>query len=111
MAYIEGFRRTFKSAAALSKGQLVGVDTAAELVVSSGPTIGFADRPAAIGDLVTVLLHHPTREAIADDAISIGSRVTQTATGKVDNDVAGEWIALNAASADGDVIEVARIIP
>lgn len=110
--------KTFTAGAALVQNRLV--------VISSGvlayadaytPSIGtLEDTTFASGDLVGVRLlpGEGTFKMMASAAITSGAYVYQTANGKIDDvGFIPVGIALEAASADGDIIEVlpSRLVP
>lgn len=114
MAYeIPGQTVSFEAAADLSGNQFYGVKlTAAHTVNVAGngeKIVGvLQNKPAAAGNAATVVLDGITK-AVAGAAISVGDEVSLDANGKfvtaaIGDTVAG--VAVDAASADGDVISV-----
>lgn len=93
---------------------------AVKLVASSGTTIavagsneaniGFSEDAVSSGEVVTVRLKTmgQTFKAIANGAFAEGAALYAMAAGKVD-DISGgtqRYVALEAASANGDIVEV-----
>ncbi|WP_194385177.1 DUF2190 family protein [Microbacterium luteum] len=104
---------TRTASAAVTGGRLVvasGADTVAHAGADAANVVGVAGFDAANGEAVTVYTRptgvHPL---VASAAIAAGAQVISAATGKVATIGAGEnpiGIALTAASADNDVIDV-----
>lgn len=77
------------------------------------------DEASAAEEAVSVQLlgKGPTKKMVASEAMTVGDEVFTTATGKVQDRPAGAgtyWcigIALTAAGADGDIIEVQDCVP
>ncbi len=72
--------------------------------------IGITELAAATGTLVAVKLrsHNGTHEAVASEALAVGATLYGAASGKVADTSSGTaiGIAVEAATADGDVIEI-----
>lgn len=69
--------------------------------------IGIAGFDAAIGEPVTVFPLHGVHKLTAGAAVAAGATVGTLAAGKVDDAGTNRFgVALTAAAADGDVIEV-----
>lgn len=101
------------TAEAITRFQAVYLNSSGQWAVattSTPPAIAIAiDTVASGGTLAAELFASGgSLKMIAAEAITAGSRVYQAAAGKVADTVAGAYIgdALDAASADGDVIEV-----
>lgn len=107
--------RTFQAtAAALSRGQRVKCSAGAATIETAGDdrlAIGVANEDIAASGWGTVRLWGPTCQFIASAATAQGAALYATASGKVDDGDAGTkligYVALEAATADGDVIEAA----
>lgn len=99
---------SFKASAALSANTFVTATGA--VATAAGNAVGVARSDAASGDLCPVDVLG-TAKVIASAAISAGARVEVAAGGKAVTQSAGTTvgIALEAASAAGDVIEVLLI--
>lgn len=94
-------------------GRLVEVSTANAIVPSgadSAKVLGVAAQDAAVGDRVTVFARSGgVQRLTASGAIAVGARVISAAAGKIATIGAGTnaiGIALEAAAADNDVIDV-----
>lgn len=105
---------TFTAASAVTGGRLVIPGATARSIAPAGAdannVLGVAAQDAATGESVTVHTRaggvHPL---VASAAIAVGARVISAATGKIATIGAGTnalGIALEAAAADGDVIDV-----
>lgn len=101
------------TAEAITRFQAVYLNSSGQWAVattSTAPAIGIAiDTVASGGTLAAELFTSGgSLKMIAAEAISAGSNVYQAAAGKVADTVAGAFlgVALDAAAADGDVIEV-----
>ena len=114
--YNEG-KKAFTASGAIARFATVkltsGSGTAVEVAGSNEASIGFAEALAASGETLTVKLKNTggTYKALASGAFSAGATLYQMAAGKVD-DVSGgtaRFVALEAAAADGDVVEVLPI--
>ena len=104
---------SLEAAEAITRFQNVYINSSQKWAVattSTPPAIATAlDTVASGGTLAAELFSSGgSLKMIAAEAITVGSRVYQAAAGKVADTVAGAYmgIALDAASADGDVIEV-----
>lgn len=106
---------TFNAAAAITGGQLVELGAAAGQVVpaaaGSAKLIGVAGHDAAVGDPLTVEVNRPIHELVAASAIALGARVEAAAGGKVATLSTGEafGLAITAAAADGDLVQVIQL--
>jgi len=108
-SYNSGGQKTFVTGGAVPAFAHVKIDTGAVVVAGAGEAgIGFAMASAASGDPVAVQVGRPTVKAIAAAAISAGAAVYAAASGEVSTSANGNAIglALTAAGADGDIIEV-----
>lgn len=118
MAYTttDGLKKTFNADSAVSQYRVVfltGADVEHGADTSGGVSIGATDRAAGAGESVTVVLSNGGGSASieASEAIAAGAAVYAAANGKIGvaatltNDVLVGY-ALEAAAADGDVIEV-----
>ena len=110
--------RTFVAGEALDAYLLVKVQSDGTVVkataASSEAKVGFTVAPVASGEASGVSLSHGggTSYGIASEALAIGDKVFGDAGGKLAaaggaGDLVG--ITLTAATADGDVVEVATI--
>jgi hypothetical protein len=104
---------SLEAAEAISRFQNVYINSSQKWAVATTttpPAIATAlDTVASGGTLAAELFSSGgSLKMIAAEAITVGSRVYQAAAGKVADTVAGAYmgVALDAASADGDVIEV-----
>ncbi len=112
----DSFCVTFEAGGAISQYARVKI-TSGKLAVAGiyDADIGVAERQAfADGDVIPVrLLNSPTQKVIAAGAISQGAYVYTAANGKVSATKAAgshfRGVALEAASADGDIIEIQPI--
>ena len=111
MSYSEGPTRTFPNNAALTKGTRVTLSSG-NLAAADANTVEFGTmeyRALSTDELGTVRLRNSsgTRLMVANAAISSGGRVYAAASGKVaPTGTLSRGVALEAATADGDVIEV-----
>lgn len=110
--------KTFTAGAALVQNRLVVLSAGVlDYADAYTPAIGtLEDTTFASGDLVGVRLlpGEGTYKMMASAAITSGAYVYQTASGKIDDvGFLPVGIALEAASADGDIIEVlpSRLVP
>ena len=111
-SYVETAARTFTAGAALA--QYIRVKLSSSKLAASG--VGDDDigtlESEAFADLdirdVRLITAQGTRKMVAAAAISVGSRVFQAASGKINDVALGKFIgyALEAATANNDVIEV-----
>jgi predicted RecA/RadA family phage recombinase len=110
--------RTFEAGEALDAYLLVKVGSNGTVTkataAASEAKVGFTVEPAVSGAAASISLSHGggTSYGIASEALSIGDKVYGDAGGKLaasggSGDLVG--ITLTAATADGDVIEVATI--
>ena len=104
---------TFKASAAIIGGRLVAVTsprTVGPAGADSAAVVGVAGFDAAIGEDVTVFTRAGgVHSLVASGAIGAGVKVSAAATGKVQTIGATAnpvGIALDAAAADNDVIDV-----
>lgn len=112
--YVEGRHRTFQASAAIAKHLRVtfssGKLAAAGLAVNDLGTIDYA--ALAANEYVPVNLRtlQGTEFVVVDGAVSQGAVVYTAASGKVSSTAAStsykRGIALEAATADGDIIEI-----
>lgn len=112
--FIDGPTRQFTSNGAI--GQYLRVVLSSGVLASAGatlPCIGTAEDPILAADTVgTVRLRGAagTRKMVASEAITLGSPVYAAASGKIAaTGTVMEGVALEAAAADGDVIEVLMV--
>jgi hypothetical protein len=119
MKNTSGFR-TFLAAADLTRGARVRVDSNGSVVlagVTNGQCIGSVEGDITSGQYISVRLANATgtAEYIASGAIAVGAVVFPAANGKVGSASASAntavGIALEASSADGDIIEVMPLLP
>ena len=113
--YTDGNTKTFVADEAIAVHLRVKLDSDGRVTVAglADKDIGTAVTPAfAAGDNVTVRLRTAsgTHKMVAIEALTVGSRLYTEANGKVQDTAASTSFqigtALEAASADGDVIEV-----
>ncbi len=97
---------TFKCNSAVSKNQRVALAAGTDEIETAGATagIGFALRAGAAGEMVAVSLHGAIFEAIAAAALTPSTVVGFAASGKVNTDTDGPYVAISSTSADGDSI-------
>jgi len=107
--------RTFVAGEALDAYMLVDIESDGSVTKASETSvstqIGYTVAPAASGEAATISLvvGGGTSYAIADGAVAIGEVIYSAAGGKVSASGAGPQrvgLAVSAATADGDVIEV-----
>lgn len=108
-----GFK-SFTAAAAITEGQRVKISSGnADVAAATDAAIGVATTAAASGEVVTVKLFSAPGTFLcrAGAAITAGAQLYPLAAGKVDDagTTALNLVALEAATADGDLIECARI--
>lgn len=102
---------TFTATTAITGGRLVEVSgdrSVGTAAADSAKVVGTAGFDAAIGESVTVY-DGGVQRLTASGVIAVGARVIAAATGKIATVGAGAnpiGIALQAAAADGDVIDV-----
>lgn len=115
--YVETVSRTFQSGATIPECARVklssGVLALAGVGASDEPVeIGTAERACVSGDQVAVRLRCApgSQKMIAGGSIAVGVAVYGAANGKISTTPSGTAIgvALEAAGADGDIIEVLR---
>ena len=115
---VQNNTRTFVADEALDAYLVVFVQSDGTVVKATGgenePKVGFTIAPAASGEAASISLSHGggTSYGIASEALAIGDKVFGDAGGKLAaaggaGDLVG--ITLTAATADGDVVEVATI--
>ena len=97
-------------------GQYLRVTPAGALGVLATPPFGTARVAGVSGDLIGVVLasKQGTAKMVASKSISAGAKVYSTAGGKITDTFATggfcEGIAMEAATANNDVIEVSRTV-
>ena len=115
---VQNNSRSFVAGEALDAYLVVFVQSTGTVVKATGgenePKVGFTVAPIASGEVANISLIHGggTSYGLASEAISIGDILFATAGGKVGllgGNLARVGIALTAATADGDVVEVATI--
>lgn len=111
--FTPGEKVTFSASAAVTGGRLVvvsGAYTVAHAGADAANVVGVAAHDAAIGEDVTIWTRAGgVQRLVASAAIAAGARVISAATGKAATIGAGAnslGIALQAAAADNDVIDV-----
>ena len=111
--YVDGNVKGFIASGAITAFTRVKHSGTAKTVETAGAGedwIGTAETTVADGKQVNVRLRTAagTRKMVAAGALSIGDVVYGAASGKIDDTAAGQAIgyALEAATADGDIIEV-----
>jgi len=111
---IKAFERTFEAETDLSTKQYLVVELGAgdnqvDVCDAQGEiSIGVLQNDPAAGEAALVQFLGTTK-AVAGAAITKGARVTTGAAGKVEAAATGDYVigrALEAAGADGDIIEV-----
>lgn len=112
---VQNNTRSFTAGEALEAYLLVKVDSAGSVVLAAAaadqPIAGFTNGPAANGAAVNVSLAFGggSTYGVANEAIAAGDFVYSAADGKLTSSVVDHTkvgIALDASTADGDVIEV-----
>lgn len=116
--YNESRKRSFTAGAALGRGIRVKISSGKLAAAGVGATdetleIGTMEVPAfADGDFVPVILRNAegTVPMVASAAIGAGVAVYGAASGKIATTASGTaiGISMEAAAADGDIIEVQR---
>jgi hypothetical protein len=96
-------------------GQFLRTDASGTLCGITERGIGEATVAAAIGDVASVALHSKqgTKKVVASEAISKDAIVYTAAGGKVGASASTAYplgIAIEAASADGDVMEIMPLV-
>ena len=113
--YVDGNCKTFEADAAIAQYARVKLDSDGKITTAglADKEIGTATREAfAAGDLISVRLRSAagTHKMIAQEALAVGATVYTEASGKVQDTAQATAFqvgtALEAATADGDVIEV-----
>ncbi|VXB75410.1 DUF2190 family protein [Pseudoclavibacter sp. 8L] len=111
--FLPGGAVTFTASAAVTGGRLVAVTgnrTVGPAGADSAAVVGVAGFDAPVGEQVTVYTRaHGVQQLTASAAIAAGAKVISAAAGKVATIGAGAnpiGLALEAASADNDVIDV-----
>ncbi len=112
--YVDGQTKTFVADEAIAENLRVKITSTGVAVAGlAEKEIGTAITPAfAAGDNVTVRLRTAagTHKMIAIEALAVGATVYTEANGKIQDTAASTsfqvGVALEAAAADGDVIEV-----
>jgi len=113
---IQNNTRTFVAGEALDAYLLVKVESNGTVIkateLADEPVVGFTVQPSASGEATAISLTHGggTSYGTASEAIAIGGTVYAAAGGKLATtglNSARAGLALTAATADGDVIEVA----
>lgn len=111
---VDGFFKTFTFASAISAYRGVQPTSTAGAAQASvtGATlcIGFTQEDVAAGDAGTVKLFHPTYFATVSGTCAVGDSLSFDASGLVTTlaaNTVSAGIALEAATADGAVIEIA----
>jgi len=105
-----GFKAFTATAVAIAEAVRVKLDSSG-LISAAGvgeDWIGHTTAPVAASGLGTVQLLHPTVEVTAAGAFAVGARLYAAASGKVDDTANGDYtglLAIQAASADGDIVE------
>ena len=113
---IEGNTKTFTTAEALNAFCRVKLDSSADVVYADAGEdwIGTTEEYAASGANVAVRLRSATgtRKMVAAGAVSIGDIVYGADDGEIDDAPTGEAVgrALEAATADGDIIEILTVV-
>jgi hypothetical protein len=115
--YVNTLERTFTASAAISQYALVQLANTGKVSTNGLATraIGIATRAAfADGDEITVRMFYPTFKAIAKEAIAIAATLYTEAGGKVQDTAETTslpmFIALEAATAENDIIEVMPLL-
>jgi predicted RecA/RadA family phage recombinase len=112
---IDGNYKSFPASAAIAQFARVKLESGGTVVTAglAEKEIGTATRAAfAAGDIVPVKLSSAagTHKMIAIEALAVGARVYTEASGKVQDTAASTsfqvGIAMTAAAADGDIVEV-----
>ena len=116
--YVEGPTKAFTAGAAIAKHLRVKLSSGVLAVAGAGTSdepveIGTIEEAAfAAGDLRSVRMRNAqgTVKMVASAAIAAEAAVYGAAGGKIDDTTSGAaiGIALEAATADGDIIEVLR---
>lgn len=114
--YVEGPTKSFTAGGAIAQFLRVKLTAGKLAIAGAGATDGaveigtIEDAAFADGDVKAVRLRNAqgTKKMVAAGAFSAGAAVYGAAGGKVDDAVSGSahGIAMEAATADGDVVEV-----
>lgn len=111
--FTPGSAVTFTTSADVVGGRLVlasGARTVAPATADAATVVGVAAYDTVSGDPVTVFLRPSgVHQLVASGAIAVGAKVISATAGKIATIGAGAnaiGIALEAAAADGDVIDV-----
>ena len=118
MSYNEGIR-TFTASGAITAHARVKVTAASsttppqcELATIGEQHVGIAEYAAATGELVSVKIrnYNGSVEAIAASSVAVGAALYGATGGKIASTSSGTTIgfALEAATADGDIIEIVQ---
>lgn len=116
-SFVETATRTFESGATISQHLRVKITSGTLAVAGAGVSdddveIGTVERDCVSGDQVSVRLRNAqgSTKMIAGEALAAGATVYGAASGKVADTASGNpiGVALTAAGADGDIIEVLR---
>lgn len=102
---------TFVASTPLTGGQLVEVTGNRQVGVAgagSATVVGSASQDAAVGDAVPVTVRGPVDDLVAAGTVAAGDRLEAATDGRVQALTTGAVIgvALTAAAAAGDVIQV-----
>lgn len=115
--YVNTLERTFTASAAITQYSLVQLANTGKVSTNGLATraIGIATRAAfADGDEITVRMFFPTYKMIAKEAIAIAATLYTEAGGKVQDTAETTslpmFIALEAATAENDIIEVMPLL-
>jgi hypothetical protein len=112
--YVDGNTKAFTAAGTIAQYARVLLGSGGTITTAglTDKEIGTALEPAASGDTITVRLRTAagTHKMIAIEALAIGATVYTEASGKVQDTAQATAFqvgtALEAATADGDIIEV-----
>jgi len=111
--YSDTIEKTFEASAAVALHAAVQLANTGKVSTNglATRTIGFATRAAfASGDKITVRMFYPTYKAIAKEAFAIAATLYTEADGKVQDTAESTslpmFIALEAATAENDIVEV-----
>lgn len=106
--------KSLTAATALSAYTRAGVDSSGQATAAGATNlaIGVIQNDVALGDVATIRLYHPTCLVKAAGAITTGSQVYAAASGQITGSAAGNEIgvALESATASGDIIEIAETL-
>lgn len=113
----ENFHRTFRvnsaAAATLPIYSRVSVasDGTVDLSAGNSGAVGTIDRPGLPGEAVSVYTWAPTRQAISAGVINVGDLCgPEAATGRFASvGAGGKWVALEAATAADQTVELAVV--